>query len=297
MLLIESSGTEPVITLCCAPDWMKGGDAGETDWSFLEKSPDRSHFADFADLAATVAQRYPRVRHFVVWNELKGFFDESRNQWDMKAYTDMYNQVYTALKKQDPTVLVGGPYAPMDSWSTASATNSPSSVGGQWGVLDQRSLDAVDYWLRAAVGADFIAVDGGTTTNDELLAEPQIANDKFAVVTRWLAARTTLPIWWMEMYPDVAGQPWDSAYRADVATDALLRFADAGGSTALFWQPEGQGSFASVGLWSSTKDPDGGTPAPLVSRLTQLRQAWYGGEYVQAHWNGRHLLLNQTDKP
>jgi hypothetical protein len=244
-----------------------------------------------------VAQRYPQVRHFVVWNELKGFFDDPHNRWDMEAYTDMYNQVYTALKKQDPTLLVGGPYAPMDSWSSASATNSPSSVGGQWGVLDQRSLDAVDYWLRHAVGADFIAVDGSTTTNDDVLAGPQIANDKFAVVTRWLAGRTTLPIWWMEMYPNVEGEAWDSAYRADVATDALLRFADAGGSTALFWQPEGSDSFASVGLWNSTKVPDGGRPAPFVARLMQLRQAWYDGKYVKTRWNGRQLLIDQTDKP
>ncbi|OLT10047.1 hypothetical protein BJF78_29420 [Pseudonocardia sp. CNS-139] len=63
------------MTLCCAPDWMKGGEPGETDWSRIEVAPDPAHYADFAALAVDVARRYPQVRHFVVWNELKGFFD------------------------------------------------------------------------------------------------------------------------------------------------------------------------------------------------------------------------------
>ena len=29
--LIGRSGGEPVLTLCCAPDWMKGGEPGTTD--------------------------------------------------------------------------------------------------------------------------------------------------------------------------------------------------------------------------------------------------------------------------
>ena len=32
---VETGGT-PVITLCCAPDWMKGGEPGFTNWSRLE---------------------------------------------------------------------------------------------------------------------------------------------------------------------------------------------------------------------------------------------------------------------
>ncbi|MEY6566042.1 xylan 1,4-beta-xylosidase, partial [Streptomyces sp. PGLac3x] len=31
--LAEETGATPVITLCCAPDWMKGGRAGGPDWS------------------------------------------------------------------------------------------------------------------------------------------------------------------------------------------------------------------------------------------------------------------------
>ena len=78
MQLIADSGVTPVITLCCAPDWMKGGQPGETDWSRLEVAPDPAHFADFAELAADVAKRYPQVKHFIVWNELKGFHDDEQ---------------------------------------------------------------------------------------------------------------------------------------------------------------------------------------------------------------------------
>ena len=36
---IRRSGGTPVITLCCAPDWMKGGRAGDTDWTGIEADP------------------------------------------------------------------------------------------------------------------------------------------------------------------------------------------------------------------------------------------------------------------
>jgi hypothetical protein len=72
--LIRAMGGIPVITLCCAPDWMKGGTAGETKWDRLTTAPLPEHYADFAALSATIARRYPDVRHFMVWNEFKGFF-------------------------------------------------------------------------------------------------------------------------------------------------------------------------------------------------------------------------------
>ncbi|HET8661276.1 MAG TPA: hypothetical protein VFM55_20040, partial [Micromonosporaceae bacterium] len=75
MRLVRSTGGTPVITLCCAPDWMKGGRPGETDWTRLHAAPRPEHYRDFAQLAVAVAKRYPQVRHFLVWNEMKGFWD------------------------------------------------------------------------------------------------------------------------------------------------------------------------------------------------------------------------------
>src|SRR5207245_1228337 len=95
---IHAMGAVPVITLCCAPDWMKGGQAGTTDWSRIEVAPLSSHYGDFAALAAAVARRYPEVKYYQVWNELKGFWNDSANTWDYVGYTSFYNQVYDALK-------------------------------------------------------------------------------------------------------------------------------------------------------------------------------------------------------
>ena len=33
--MMRRTGARIVITLCCAPDWMKGGEPGETDWDNL----------------------------------------------------------------------------------------------------------------------------------------------------------------------------------------------------------------------------------------------------------------------
>ncbi len=298
MQLIADSGVTPVITLCCAPDWMKGGQPGETDWSRLEVAPDAAHFADFAELAGEVAKRYPQVKHFIVWNELKGFHDDDSNTWDIEAYTEMYNLVYASLKAVDPAIQVGGPYVPMDSWSNANISD-PSAMTGPWGVMDQRALDAVTYWLANADGAEFIAVDGSNSTNDaELITSPQEANEKFAVITRWLATLTPLPIWWAELYPDTAPDvSWSSRYRADVAIDAILRIGDAGGAVVLLWQPEGNPSFPSVGLWSSTAQASGGQAQPVVQRLAWLRETWSEGFAVEHRWEGDSLVLTRVPVP
>ena len=46
---MRRTGARMVITLCCAPDWMKGGEPGETDWSNLEGS---SHLATLQSILA-----------------------------------------------------------------------------------------------------------------------------------------------------------------------------------------------------------------------------------------------------
>ena len=71
---MRGTGGTKIITLCGAPDWMKGGKAGQTDWNKLEVAPTPNHYADFAQLAKQIALRYPDVQYFQVWNELKGMW-------------------------------------------------------------------------------------------------------------------------------------------------------------------------------------------------------------------------------
>ena len=114
MELVKDTDGKAMLTLCCSPDWMKGGPDGATDWDKLEKAPLPEHYADFAKLAAAAVQRYPQVTRVLVWNELKGFYDEDKNRWDYEGYTQFYNEVYQAVKAVRPDVQVGGPYAVID---------------------------------------------------------------------------------------------------------------------------------------------------------------------------------------
>ncbi|OLT00402.1 hypothetical protein BJF90_35640 [Pseudonocardia sp. CNS-004] len=161
MELTEATGGKAMLTLCCAPDWMKGGEEDETDWSTLEDNPLPEHYGDFAELAAEAVKRYPQVERVLVWNELKGFYNQAANRWDYEGYTDFYNQVYTAVKAVRPDIQVGGPYVVLTSLDPGT-TDASDQVAGVWGAADQRALDVVDYWLQHKVGGDFVAVDAST---------------------------------------------------------------------------------------------------------------------------------------
>ncbi|MFC5718593.1 xylan 1,4-beta-xylosidase [Streptomyces gamaensis] len=275
--LMRSSGSTPVLTLCCAPDWMKGG-GPRTDWSqkTLEKAPDPAHYKDFAELASEVAKRYPEVRHFVVWNEFKGFYDDKKNRWDYEDYTRLYNLVYAALKKVDKGILVGGPYIGMDSIAPGETTNA-SSLRGPWGSVDQRSLDAIDYWNTHKAGADFLTVDGASYTHqgNRLLPDEFTATQKFADVTTWLRSHTGLPVWWSEWYvepPDAndSRRLWTEQRRIAVQTTAMMQLARAGAAAAFYWNPETTSDDCPGCLWRSTELKGGGEALPMLDLLARF---------------------------
>lgn len=266
MQLTEDTGARSVLTLCCAPDWMKGGEPGETDWSRLEESPDGDHFDDFAALAAAAVLRYPQVERVLVWNELKGFYRDSLNRWDYEGYTNLYNKVYDAVKEARPDVQVGGPYPVLTSLEPDSPDSS--ELRGDWGVADQRALDIIEYWLANNAGADFIAVDGSTATRDGTMRERiDVGAQKFADLNAWLRGRTPLPIWWAEFYPDVPegaeGGPTSQASAAATLA-AVAAYAQSGATAALLWGPQGHGLEYSA-LWTDATVADGGQPTPLTA--------------------------------
>ncbi|MEU9333695.1 xylan 1,4-beta-xylosidase [Streptomyces sp. NPDC048290] len=281
----RATGATPVVTLCCAPDWMKGGDPGSTDWSALETAPDPEHFADFAALAATVARRYPDVRHFVVWNEFKGFWNDTAARWDYEGYTRLYNQVYRALKKVDADILVGGPYLVMDSVDPRQTELASPTLKGPWGAADQRVLDAFDYWNAHKAGADFVVVDGSSyTRDDELLPDEFAATDKFTAVSAWVRARTgELPLWWAEYYVEPADsnddrEGWSEPHRVAVQAAGLIALARGGTTSGFYWNPEKERGPDCPGcLWTPTDTPGGGTALPLYDLLARFSAAFPPG--------------------
>lgn len=303
---IESSGGVPVITLCCAPDWMKGGRPGETDWSRIEEAPDPNHYDDFAALAAAVAERYPGVRYFVVWNEFKGFWDAARGRWDYEGYTRLYNLVYEALKKVNPAVRVGGPYVPMSSYSHQ-WRGHPSRLRGPWGVMDQRALDAFAYWLDHKRGADFAVVDGHTATDDKgLVTDEFTALGKFSAVNGWIRQRSDLPVWWAEWYVEQPGTTWTPEHRTAVLVAAMTELAEDGTAAALYWNPQRRGEYCPGCLWTSTWLPGGGQALPALSELRKfartfppalpLRDVSPGPEVRALAGPGRMVVVNTRNE-
>jgi hypothetical protein len=234
--LMRDTGAIPTITLCCAPDWMKGGQPGETDWSKLEVAPLPEHYDDFAELARQVALRYPDVKYYFVWNELKGFWKPQLNNWDYVSYTTFYNKVYDALKSVDPTIQVGGPYLVIEG--TGSET-------GQWwseAPIRARNRRVIEYWLEHKHGADFLAVDKGVRdfqdTNEYNEAEYLALTPFFGDVTRQLRQMTDLPIWWVESY--FVHHAQKRQFEAVGLASMLYHQLKAGATVSMRWAPQAQ---------------------------------------------------------
>lgn len=266
MDFIRRSGGVPVVVLCCAPDWMKGGQAGGTDWDRLEDAPRPEHFADFAILSAEIAKRYPYVRHFLVWNEFKGFFDHEHKTWDARKYVELYNRVYDAVKEVNPGNQVGGPY--LDFAQPFDASHSSPYLAGPWGSVDRRVLDAFDYWNHHRRGADFVVVDGHAITGDGVESE-FAALKKFAAVNGWLRTQVDLPIWWAEWYVEPSHADWTAERQVALRVAAMIELAGSGADTALYWNPRPDDPGCATCLWTDTRMPDGGRPLPFLTDFLQ----------------------------
>ena len=263
---VQATGGVPVVTLSGAPDWMKGGQAGTTDWSQIDVAPVPSHYADFATLSAAVAQAFPQVTYFVVWKEMKGFWDAPTNSWDAVDYTTMYNDVYLAIKAVRPDARVGGPYVSVQSHSGPASVTRPTPTGA-WGTVRPQALAAISYWLSHSTGADFLAVDGTAFTSDAgLTTDPLDSTAKYAATDAWLRRQTALPIVWMESHllpdPTVATQQQQSALRIA----ALLQMASSGAGAGLQWNPESAPTW-DQGLWAGSDLPGGGQSTELAREL------------------------------
>ncbi|MBN6051761.1 xylan 1,4-beta-xylosidase, partial [Nonomuraea sp. RK-328] len=280
LTLMRESGATPVITLCCAPDWMKGGPEGPTEESawkqHLEDAPYPQHYDDFARLAAAVATRYTDVKYFMVWNELKGFWKDHSKPADFKGYTELYNKVYKAVKAARPDAQVGGPYIGFDS-----DNEGTSELRGPWGVVNQNALDAFEYWFKHKKGADFVVVDGASPTETHELRPDEFgALGKFGAVTAWLRERTgDLPVWWSEWYfvPE-DGTTWDEPRRLAVQAVSMMEFARSGAATALYWNPQAKEGACVGCMWA----PRTGEMQPSGKLVTEFTRWFPAGAELQA---------------
>jgi hypothetical protein len=264
--LISSTGGIPMITLCAAPEWM-------THSTSPDVAPTASHYQDFARLAARIAQAFPQVRYFVVWNELKGFWDVAANTWNIQQYTIMYNDVYKAIKRVRPDAIVGGPYVSMTPYPTPLYGTLPSTPHGAWGYLDQRDLNAISYWLAHSSGAQFIAVDGEDFPQTGPIAGPLTATETYSTVDHWLRRRTSLPIWWIESPIQPADSNWPQGLAAAIRVAALVQAACSDAHVMLQWQPEGGEGIPDEGLWTATNNANGGKATVLAHLLPGVLSA------------------------
>lgn len=295
--LMRGTKATMVLTLCCAPGWMRPM-GYQDDWKNLEVAPDQKHVQDFADLTKAVVLRYPDVKYFLVWNELKGMWSTSpgatigihkQNRWDYERYTALYNAVYDATKSVRPEALLGGPYVVMDS-DGKRATMSNPGPGYSWGTLDQRPLDVITYWLAHKHGADFMAIDGASSNKDGKWTTDAFGSaQKFVDIYNWIRLQpdggATLPIWWAEWY---AGYPANAPndlnyYNALMASDAMYTLMS--GANALFiWQPQGDSKGFSFpeGIWNDTSLQGGGQATPFYLTSLDLKNYFGPGTPVYA---------------
>jgi len=260
------TGASPVITLCCAPDWMKGGEPGFTNWSRLEVAPLPQHYLDFANLAGKVAERYPEVKHYQVWNEQKGFWNREEDRWAYENYTELYNMVYKEVKRVRPEARVGGPYV------TTGFKKVPSpDLMGPWGTVDQRQLDSIEYWLQHNIGADFVCVDGGVGENWE---EDWLFGGvlKFREVTQWLKVRTDLPVWWSEWYPlPEKTEHYPEEKLLQMFAQAIPMIDEA--EVVLMWPGQGvAGQWTRSTLWNDTREAEGGFPTSFWQVVAEVNE-------------------------
>lgn len=246
-----------------APRWMRPGQ--DTDGTV---GIDSGHFQDYADFIGIAFARYqPLARggvhpgtglasdppeFCVVWNEMKGMYDNANHHWDYVSYTTMYNLVYAAVKAVDSTILVGGPYPELGAYSNSSAI-TPSHhdlVGGPgaaslnqnatWGAIDAQDTDVIVYWALHATGFDFVCYDGHAQAKDTNLINGSTAAQKASnTAAYWHDLATFIaaipgcedkPQWIMELHVGEKHSPHLSdADQATMYSSALQGLASVGG--------------------------------------------------------------------
>ncbi len=272
--LMRSLDSPMFITFCQAPGWMKG----EDDWAMDEEVLD-DYVDEFADLCARVAERYKDVEYFQVWNELKGYWSSSLNNWDYGRYTDMYNAVYAAVKAARPDAKIGGPYIVIQGDGAQQIGKSGRDTHVP---IDSRDRTFLNYWLKNKTGADFLCADYGlidyhdpnSYTHDEKMQLTRM----FGKWISDLATMTDLPIVISEFYGGSEKNDWD--FTAANHASCFYHALNNGAATALQWNPE-QGELDAF-LFTDTENADGGQRTPLYDVVSYFNNYFSAGTEIVA---------------
>jgi Bacterial Ig-like domain len=275
-----------VVTLCCSIGWTRYDNSSTWAGGWDSKEIDPQYYPVYAALALKIARDNPDIKVFQVWNEFKGFWGadhEDRNRWGYRSYTELYNMVYKALKDHDSSIKVGGPYIVARTTRPENTGDQPSTITGTWGALEQRPLDAILYWNKYKLGADFVAIDGANGTDCcGFIGDPLAANTKFSTISKWLTANVNLPIWWSEFYSRNPGDP--NFTTPSQLEDSLYQIYVVGKSqVALHWSPQcGPGDNACI--W---KDTQNGGSGGTNGALTDVLQRWNSASKIEptVEWN------------
>jgi hypothetical protein len=274
-------------------------------------------------LVQCVAERYMvapyNVRYFQVWNELKGYYDPVSNSWDYKntpgntngynamhGYSYMYNQVYQqltnvagALGIAVSNLHIGGPYVVMDSGSASNEMSNPSGVTGPWGVLDQRELDVINYWLTNNAGAGFVCVDAGSDNRwGGEITDLFTCCHKFSAVNNWIRQQPgggVLPIVWAEWY-NYNGGDTNSNFNNALASYSAMKQLESGAMLTLLWGAQSSAD-AEPSLWTSTSQSGGGQATPWYFSYKAFDQLFgQGTDYYSATSTSTNIavLVSQT---
>lgn len=302
--LMDEIGAPQMMTIGMAPAWIKGTpNAFGSNGEYLTRRPLSSMHDEFAQLAVETAKRYPQVRTFQIWNEMKGYWDASANNWDIADYTNMYNAVYDALKAHDPTLEVGGLYLVIEGTGSEDLGYSGRDT---YNPIGSRNQEVIDYWLENKSGADFIAIDRGLVDIHDPNRRDYTTEDRmelthwFGSITRDVAEQSGLPVTWSEYY---AGG--SSEANAALFASTYKHMVEAGTDRALLWNPnEGETSNT---LFSNVRSSNGGRPNDhydvysiideYFGEGTELFDADVSFAGVEVLVSATHtLLINKTDE-
>lgn len=261
--LMRTLGGEMVLTFCTAPGWMK---TSGQDWNMDDRVAD-NHVTDFANLCQAVAQRYTDVKYFQIWNEMKGYWNSSLNNWDMEKYNTMYNAVYSAVKSVRPDAVIGGFYLSVRGDAAATLGKTGSNTFTPFSSGDMSCLTSWVNNVNANNNADFVCLDRWVKD----FSDPNTLTENDAMNLTWvykkciqdIRSKTNRPIWYSEYYSLADYAHSESFYAANMASiyyNMIKGDIETGnyGINALLWDPEQGENLVYHHLFTDTASSSGG---------------------------------------